>query len=110
MIGCLSRLAEVLVSTNVSNAVNIHDGRTGLLRNTFNASVPGPGGARVAGALLSEGGKADVIVGSADQGAWAGHDGTGLQLSATTLVSFNTGVWVACSPQQSEINLPCSML
>lgn len=96
--------AEVIVGTSVSNTVNIHDGRTGLLRTTFNASVPGTSGARVAGALISEDGKADVMVGSTDVGAWAGHDGTGQQLSAATLVSFNTGVWVACSPEQAEIN------
>ena len=97
-------LAEILVSSNESNTVNVHDGRTGLRRTTFNSGVSGTGGIRVAGALISEDGKADVLVGSTDNEAWTGHDGTGLQLSTATLAGFNTGMWVACSSEQAEIN------
>ena len=97
-------LAEVVVGAGTGDTVEVRDGRTGSLAQSFAAGVPAATGVRVGGTVFADDGAADILVGSADAGTWAARDGGGAAVAGGSLDGFNTGVWVAGSPEQAAIN------
>ena len=103
--------AEIVVGDGAAPHVTVFDGRTRTVRTTFDATdLPTVGGARVAGGLISTDGQADILVGAADVSEWASYNGAGQSLSSANLIGFPTGVWIAASPEQVEINRHASQV
>jgi membrane-associated phospholipid phosphatase len=94
--------AEIIAGSATGPEVAILDGRTGADVARFNSEVTG--GTRVAGAHISTDGRADVLTSSATNGNWAAYDSDGQKLAEAEIAGFNTGVWVAASPEQAAIN------
>jgi len=100
--------AEIVAGSATGSAVAILDGRTGADVARFNSEVTG--GTRVAGALISTDGRADIITGSVADGSWAAYDEAGQKLAGAEIDGFNSGVWVAASPEQAAINRHASQV
>lgn len=96
--------AEVIVGAGSNGLVTIRDGRTAEEMNSIDASIESDAGVRVSGALISEDGMADIMVGSGAGSEWSSFDGEALPLDSGLVDDFETGVWVACSPEDKAIN------
>lgn len=101
---------EVVVGAGTGATVEVRDPRTGGLRRTFQANVPADTGVRVGSTLFGDDGQADILCGSADAASWAAFDGAGAGLAGGAPDGFNTGLWVAGSPEHAAINRHASQV